>query len=1109
MSFICKNTDCSAPENKKGKVYPSAMECPFCDAPLVEVLSFNEADLKLINALPYVIAYPLKRAIAEKHAWTKINLLKDTFLNYLKYFGLITASEFFNSSLKDKKMVALFQQALAEPSFGSWNQYIRETLNYLKENNHHFFCPDLLAYYELVETSKKRKLFKGEIEFIDGNGDVQLKKQEATAIGMLINFRNRYLGHGLTLDEAAAKKLWDEYYPIFSLLLEQLNFAHIYPMFKHEHGETYRLQSAELIKIEKGAQASAKVWMENPEGKSMDILPFFVVPGELSIGKADKEQILAYESYTGKTIKFFSPEGTEKQTSGKILEKLNLLLRDKQKELPNTPDSFTKEVFINRIADENKLILDTLTAEKKYIPNVYVHREEMEIKLREWIGARANILFIAAEAGSGKTNLLIEMQKQYAAQNFPVLFIRAARMEKSSLKAQIAYLLNIQHELGIEHYSSIAGTQASPTFILIDGLNEAAQAASLWQEIIDISKKSIPGSLKFVVSSRANASADLNGYTLTESDEVYLYGEKKEGHTGLSAYAFWLTALNMAEMKSAWEAYGQTNKNKYKPQFSFDYLATFDRSIYNLISNPLVLRIFLETYHNKTLLKKGKKHLNIWQDWHATFSDAETSFLKLLAQAVWDKGENELLLDELLHNPNLKPFLTNDLINAPYPRLKNLGWISRYNKGLDQYLSFTIEAQLIFIISDIIKNDIKLFSLKELYELCEHNQIRKSGLREFLNTAALNEDIKVLKGWDKFDQLPPGLIILLVNPLTLFTKQFGIKKLVEDIFNSNMREDTIILLLGISQKLDLLELYDELGQLYQEINNLIDSSSDDRALLLIRGLEHDKNNFQHFTNLKDYTIESTNENLLLSMGKLLIDREHYTDSMRYFEKCLKIRERNNASLDEIAQCYGLLGVSASGKKDFELAYDFTLKAKSKYDLMESISRASIQTISNLGELCKALKKYKEAEAYLNLALNELQKYFGIKSFENFNVYNKLGLFHKEIKNYNLSIEYFQNYLNLSVELNSKDHETQSLAELGAVYFEMKLYEKAIEYYKRGFLISSKYSFLKWEADCYLQLQDFNKALKLYLLVLDNWQKKYGTDDSDVIELVNLIKSLKL
>ena len=44
MSYICKNPDCSAQENKKGKKYPSAMECTFCDVPLVEELSFSEED---------------------------------------------------------------------------------------------------------------------------------------------------------------------------------------------------------------------------------------------------------------------------------------------------------------------------------------------------------------------------------------------------------------------------------------------------------------------------------------------------------------------------------------------------------------------------------------------------------------------------------------------------------------------------------------------------------------------------------------------------------------------------------------------------------------------------------------------------------------------------------------------------------------------------------------------------------------------------------------------------------------------------------------------------------------------------------------------------------
>lgn len=222
MSFICENINCSAPENKKAKAYPSAMECPFCDEPLVVFESISESDRLLINALPYVIAYPLKKAINENHPGTKINLLKDTFLNYLKYLGLVTASEFFQSPFKDKCMVALFHTSLAEPSFGTWNQYIREVIAFLQQNNHTFFCPELPLYYQAVETGKKRKLYKGEIEFIDGNGDIQLKKQEATAIGMLINFRNRYLGHGLTLDNETANQLWAEYFPIFMELLIEM-----------------------------------------------------------------------------------------------------------------------------------------------------------------------------------------------------------------------------------------------------------------------------------------------------------------------------------------------------------------------------------------------------------------------------------------------------------------------------------------------------------------------------------------------------------------------------------------------------------------------------------------------------------------------------------------------------------------------------------------------------------------------------------------------------------------------------------------------------------------------------------------------------------------------
>ena len=407
--FICQTPSCAIAISKAE--FPVTMNCPVCQTPLTEaVKSLSQKDLDLIASLPYVIAYPLKRTLLEKHEWTKINLLKDTFLNYLKYLGLLSASEFFNSELKDKGMIALFDSQLRETAFGKWNHFIRECLSYLKKQNHCFFYPELVAYYDWVETKDKKH--KGKEEYQDASGDTQvIEKQGISSIGMLINFRNIYLGHGLTLDEVKSSELWDLYYPIFHHLLTQLNFTKDYPMFKCEQGETYLLHSAEIEMVKSKAVTSSNIWIENKAGKAFDILPFFILPGEVSLATDDKDKVLSYESFTGKTIKFFSPEGTEKQTSGKLLEKLNLLLRNKQKETPTTPELFTKEEFFKRIADENKLLIDTLTTEKKVIPGVYQHREEMEIKLREWIGARANIFFYGCRSGKWKNKFVSRNSK--------------------------------------------------------------------------------------------------------------------------------------------------------------------------------------------------------------------------------------------------------------------------------------------------------------------------------------------------------------------------------------------------------------------------------------------------------------------------------------------------------------------------------------------------------------------------------------------------------------------------------------------------------------------------------------------------------------------------
>ena len=1079
---------------------------------MAELSGLSEADEQLISTLPYVIAFPLKRALTEKHAWTRVNLLKDTFLNYLKYLGLVAASEFFHSPLKDKKMVALFQQALAEPSFGSWNQYIRETLKYLNEKQHPFFCADLPKYYEAVETGNKRKLYKGEIEYIDSNGDVQLKKQEANAIGMLINFRNRYLGHGLTLDEKASQQLWDEYFPIFRTLLEQMQFAAHYPMFKNEHGETYRLQSSELTTQEKGTQTPARVWMENPQGESMDILPFFVVPGEVSLSKEDKEQILAYESYTGKTIKFFSPEGTEKQTSGKILEKLNLLLRDKQKEHTYTPEEFTKEIFLARVADENKLILDTLVAEKKVIPGVYVHREDMEIKLREWIGARANILVIAAEAGSGKTNLLVEMQKQYTDRNFPTLLIRAGRMEKTTIHAQLCYLLNIDEHENLAQYPVIAGTQESPTFVLIDGLNEAHDAEKLWTELFEISKHFEPGSLKFVVTSRANTAADINRYGVNEEQESFLYGDNKERDKQVSAYTHWLAALSMEEMKQAWEYYVQKDKSKFKPQFDFDDLAAFDRALYNQISNPLVLRLFLETYQGKNLPKKGKQHLDIWSDWLSSFSKEEQAFFIALANAIWEKGENELLLDDVLKDNTLHPYFTTDQLNAPYPRLRNLGWISRYVKELNACVGFTVEGALLHLLGKKLENQEPGITLAEIKQLLQTGSpLQRAGVGAYLQHLALNGNLNtVCELIDVGDEF----IGSCVTPIVLHLKSIGVKETL-DILLQNPTENDWRALLMVDATLQELTLHPLRKELALQSLPRNDFSLKPSIQLGLKGIhlidKEEGESYLSKINLNQFQM-AQDAKIYSNLGHLFAHFAEYDNSLKFYQLCLDIEVKTHGKEHpDVANSYNNIGETCWFKGEYDKALDFhqmTLDIRLK--TLGNIHPDVAHTYANIGSAWSHKGEYDKALEFQQQALDIRVKILGNQHPDVGNSYNNIGTDWHRKGEYDKALEFLQQSLNIDIQTFGNQHPLVAItySNIGTVWRYKREFHKALEFLQKSLDIKLKtlgnqhpdvarsYDSI---GSTWRNKGEYEKALEYYQKCLDIYVQTFGNHHPDVAD----------
>jgi tetratricopeptide (TPR) repeat protein len=1082
--------------------------------------SLTPEDQTLLQNLPYVIAYPLRQALLEEHPWSRINLLKDAFQNYLKYLGLIAASEFFHSNLVNRSMVDLFQQNLAEPSFGSWNHFLRESLKYLAAAGHDLICDGLPAYYEKVESGKGRKLLKEEMEIIDAMGEVQLKTMEATRIGMLINFRNRYLGHGLTLDAPTSKELWDKYFPVFRGLLEEMEFSARCPLYKREGEQVGCLQGTEVAMSSRTVPDGFTFWMENASGRVLPILPFFITPGDVALTQEDRARVLIYEAYTGKTMKFFRPEGgPPRETSGAMLDKLRLLLRSKSSEIPLAPEACNKEYLAARIKTENEAMMATLEAERKVIRGVYCHREEMEINMRSWIGARASVMLVAAQAGSGKTNLLAEMMRQYSERNLQVLLLRAARMEKPTLWEELARVLNLDASKSLKDYP-VAGTQSEPLMILIDGLNESAAGAKLWDELKALARTVEPGSIKWVVSYRVNTADELTVLSWEAADDELLYGktdqaERAERVEGIASKAHWLTPLNMVEMETAWNAYTTADRKRFKPQFSFSDLALAHRYLYDELSNPLVLRLFLELYNGKPLPGKSKGDVRIWETWFRGLAAGEQEFLKALAKETWKVGTNELEWDALLRHETLGAIVGSDNISAPYLKLRNLGWITRYHRGLNQYLNFTVEASLFFILGMVLEEEVwEVNRIKEL--VLNKERFRISAVTEMLNSRAVRGDLTLVTemidaGEELLDQCvmpmyfflrrngPKALTdLLLANPTDLDWQAFGLlEKKLDDYAQEELRKDLLKETL--------------------ECNPMDSKESLLMALSAIRVCDKEEADGYLQRIDEGKVLQFDDADLLGSYGDILKQHGDYNKALEFFERCLGMRLKSlGPDHPDVATSYNNIGLVWDNKGEYDKALEFyerCLGIRLKNFGPDHPSFAT--SYNNIGAVWNNKGEYNKALEFYDHCLGIELKGLGPDHPSVARSYNNIGLVWYNKGEYDKALEFHERCLGILLKSLGPDHPYVAISNdnIGLVWNNKGEYDKALEFYQRSLdirlrilgpdhpYVATSYNNigLAWD-----NKGEYDKALEFYQHSLDIRLRILGLDHPDVATSYNNI-----
>ena len=713
MFHACPNPDCAV--HQAGGLFPEPMPCVLCGTPLAEARivvdpvsssggARTEEEKAIVEGYPYVMALPYSRMLQEPDGRNRLELLAYTLQNALKYMGLLVVGEYHASDLRLPKLNDLFRQNLYQPSFGNWNAFLREGISALEAEGHTWRFPEIGEAYRKVETAKKAKMYPTETAYTDDQGLQAFRKVDGTAIGTLINFRNKYLGHGVPLNREQCADLYARHKPILDDFLQALSFAPDLTLVRAERTHLFRLTGTAPGEVD-GRQPTAsereKVWVEHSDGRRMELMPFFILPGQVA-GVGAESGVLVYEQFTGgKRLVFHGPDSSHGESVGEVLERLKSMIRLKEEEPPIPAEGMTEAVFSHRLAQWNESVMAGLHRERKVIPNLYQPRAEAEQELKGWTGAQAPLLVIAAEAGSGKTNLLAEMARQYSELELPTLLIRAARMESPDLEEVLRGVLNVEADVDVAALPVLDRPVDAPLMILVDGGNEHAEPDVLMDRLLAFLGRT-PVGVKVVLSWRVDTPAALPVLDEQQAQLVYPAAQREGDHI-LAKSALRLGALDRQEIEGAWDRYLAHPSKAYRPQFHFQQLVEVDRPLTEQFANPLLLRMFMELFHQRGLKHKPKGMADIWALWwrDQRTREREAGFLEAFATLLMEAGESKVPLDALFDHAALGPEVRNIQVDSAYQQLLRRGVLSQSFAGEELEVGFTMEAAWFFVLGEI------------------------------------------------------------------------------------------------------------------------------------------------------------------------------------------------------------------------------------------------------------------------------------------------------------------------------------------------------------------------------------------------------------------------
>jgi len=671
----------------------------------------------ILKEFPLPIAYEYRQLVDilkdPRYTWFRRCIQAESVFEFILRYCTTIALSYYLKDLPrrtDSINALIADHIYTELDIGYCMELLEKVLGLYRETPETFFIPKLCSFFYLLGGD---------------SGDTGERILRALQLASIDVDVERMAGERA---EERFEELYKEHYcPHLEKLLGRLEFLKDYPLLRlltwSKTEDKFRWE----IKILRGTNLDPQpstwdnmdeafkehqlaIWDPEKE-RLLYVHPFSIFHSckddwEAGVGRA--EDFFTYKRINGDRIKVMFYIGLGNVLGGgphtlRLSDYMDVLIQ-----LVPPPEAEEKPEILawDRLQDTaRKCTLSRLfqLKKEKYVPDVYVEREEIEAHFRRFLSSDKKGLLVVGGSGTGKTNLLCHWAESELETNNIVLLYNCAQLRGDGLNLATVIARDLGMERGLtETLNELAEQRKEKNgqvLVFLDAVNEYAEPATLLNSVFDDLLKWIDYKWFRVILACRSESWGWLRFVLEGQNAFYAV----DGEVDLR-----LDPFSSEELENAYREY----RRKYTLQTPFEELSERAK---RFMKDPLNLKLVAESYKGEAV-PKDVETVKVYERYIETklsYKDPrywemgleeEDLVERLVEKMHRTKGQELSIRADLLTDEQLGRQVLNAALTHAYWRLIDKGVLQHVGRkhGKPERMKFSYDRVFEFLLSEQI-----------------------------------------------------------------------------------------------------------------------------------------------------------------------------------------------------------------------------------------------------------------------------------------------------------------------------------------------------------------------------------------------------------------------